>query len=694
MDRVTIHRLGDDAVYKRISTTVREYLQLGTNNVEYWSGEWDYAHDMLMAYASLTKNDFENLDKGHPRRFILPMTATQLTTMGTFISQVLFGDDQPHKVTGRGPEDEVPAEHLNTLLRWNAEQQPTYSLGYLWVMDCLTYNRGIMYNSWAPIFKPKREYVAVEIPGEVDDEGNPETFFQMQTRQENVGGFCKHELVSPYDWFCDPSLPLHRFQEGRFAGHRFRISYDELCRRSKLSTDDPAFVLPESVAKIKEKKRPSSPLPSISTGVGVAATRANGELSRSAYERQRIAGPLTTERANKNDTGTIECVELWVKLVPADYGFYDGYDPCLYQIVIANGECVLSVNEVPYDHGEFPYAVAEGRPSGHYQFSPSWAFMLKGLQDHIDYLKNRHQEALQRTVGNVFIVDPEHVDVEDFLDPDREGQIIPLKPGGNIRDSIQQIPIKDLTEGFAGEAQMFMNYSESVTGANSYMQGSGGDAGSATEFAGTQQMAAGRMSSIARLISVQGVVPQTRQFVTLFQQFLEDSQIVRYNYDPMSSPEPMANERSLEISLDTIQGTFDFVASDGTLPTGDAKKVAAITGLLQSSAAFPQVFAPAPGNLDPKALILAGAKAAGLSDLERFKYNESAFNSAVQGQVMSQEGVMPEVPPGQFPPDAQTQPPPIPFNTPGPDPSVLGLSDPAMPTLPNVSPPEVRPQNY
>ena len=179
MDRVTIHRLGDDAVYKRISTTVREYLQLGTNNVEYWSGEWDYAHDMLMAYASLTKNDFENLDKGHPRRFILPMTATQLTTMGTFIAQVLFGDDQPHKVSGRGPEDEVPAEHLNTLLKWNAEQQPTYNIGYLWVMDCLTYNRGIMYNSWAPIFKPVREYVSVEIPGEVDEEGNPKTFFQM-----------------------------------------------------------------------------------------------------------------------------------------------------------------------------------------------------------------------------------------------------------------------------------------------------------------------------------------------------------------------------------------------------------------------------------------------------------------------------------------------------------------------------------
>ena len=105
------------------------------------------------------------------------------------------------------------------------------------------------------------------------------------------------------------------------------------------------------------------------------------------------------------------------------------------------------------------------------------------------------------------------------------------------------------------------------------------------------------------------------------------------------------------------------------------------------------MFAPAPGNLDPKALILAGAKAAGLTDLERFKYNEAAFNSAVQGQVMSQEGVMPDVAPGQFPAE-QGNVPPIPFNTPGPEPVALGIEPPAMPTLPNVAPPEVRPENF
>lgn len=674
-----------------MSKLVSDYFDLGKRHVDYWSPEWDYAHDMLMAYAPLSKEDLQSLSKGHPKRFTLPMTATQLTTMATFISQVLFGDDRPHKVRGRGPEDEVPAEHINTLLKWNSEQQPTYLLGYLWVLDALSYNRGVFYNSWAHIMRPKREQVAMTIPGEVEEDGTPRIFQQWQTRMEPVAAYCKAELVSPYDWVCDPGFPLHRFQEGRFAGHRFQTTLVDLEHRSKLPIEDPRYVLPSAVAEIREKTRKAANSTNLGVG-GPPGTTSASEMSRTAYERQQpgvglASGFQTT--ADKHDRGVLDCVEIWVKIRPSDYQLYDGQHSVVFQIQVAEENIILSVNESTYDHGQFPYSVAEARPSGHYQFSPSWAFMLKGLQDHVDYLKNRHQEALQRTVGNVFIVDPEAVDIDDFLDPKREGQIIALKKPGPIKEAIQQIPIKDLTERFDQEAQMFINLAENVTGANNYMQGAPGDAGSATEFAGTQQMAAGRMSSVARLLSVQGVVPQTKQFVSMFQQFLEESQRVRYDYNPMQSPEALAGARVLEIGSDTIQGEFDFVASDGTLPTGDAKKVAAITALLQSSAAFPQVFTPAPGNLDPKALILAGAMAAGLTDIERFKYTQDSFTSSVQGQVMSQEGIMPEVPPGQFGGGGG-----IPFNTPGPDPAVPGIGGIEAPSIAPVGPPQVRPANF
>ena len=683
MDRALQRKLDRDKAFAtKLGKFVRDYADLGWKNVEYWAPEWDAAHDLLMCYSSMSKKDLESLEKGHPKRFILPMTATQLTTMTVFVAQSLFGDSSPHKVEARSPKDEVAAEHMNTLLTWNAEQQPTFLLGYLFCQDVLAYNRGIFYNGWAPITRPERYAVEVEIPG-AEPEDEPEKYQQTRTRQKKVGAYAKMELVSPHDWCADPTVPLWKAQEGRFMAHRFKIAWVELERRSKLDPEDPSYVLPSAVEMLRKKKRTNNALPASLLGAAsTTGTRPGQSMSRSYYERMRITGPLTGESVNASDPGVISCVEMWVRLVPRDQGIHDGADSTVFQFILANGDTILAVNESTYDHGMFPYSYAEGRPGGHYQFAPSWAFLLKGLQDHVDYLKNRHQEALQRTIGNIFVANPEYVDIEQFLDPDREGLILPLKPGAagmKISDVVHQIPIKDLTERFPEEMQSFVSYSENVTGANNNMQGTSDGRGSATEFAGTQQMAAGRMASVARLISTQALVPQSKQFVSMFQQFMEDTQLIRYQPDPFSSPPELMSLPFLEISHDTVQGEFDFIAHDGSLPNSDAKKVAAITALLQSAAVFPQAFAPGPGNIDPRQLILEGARAAGLQNIERFFYSPTGVQSGVQGQVSAATGGQISAAPGGQPP--------------GPPPATPQLPDVALPSYPSALPPEARPQN-
>jgi len=248
---------------------------------------------------------------------------------------------------------------------------------------------------------------------------------------------------------------------------------------------------------------------------------------------------------------------------------------------------------------------------------------------------------------------------------------------------IAQIPIKDLTEHFTEEWTGFAQFSETVTGVNSAMQGSAASgADSATEFAGTQQMAAGRMSNVARLLSVQGIVPQTRQFTAMFQQFIDDKQVVRYSPDPVSAPPQMRAMSSLTISADVIQGEFDFIAHDGTLPGTDARKVAAISRLIETAAVFPQIFAPAPGNIDPRQLVYAGARASGL-DPERFKYDDVTAGQGVQGTVSAQAGVIPAPPAGMGAPQA-----------PGPAPAAPVLPDLGQLDLGNSAvPPAVRPAN-
>ena len=698
MDRALNAKLKEKNFANKLAKLVKDYGALGWRNVEYWAPEWDHAHDLIMCYAPLTRKDYESLERGHPKRFVMPMTATQVSTMTTYLAQVLFGGDTPHVVEPRGPEDEQPAEHVNTLLKWNAEMQPTYLMGHLFIQDALAFNRGVFYNSWSPIYKPESYEVEVKLDDEVDEDGNIPTYTQIRRRNKVVGGHCKFELVSPYDWCADPALPMWKAQSGRFMGHRFKIAWNELKRRSQLPVDHPAYVRPEAVELLHSKKRMNSSIPPSMTGHGsTTGTRPDQAMSRSFYERQRITGPIAAEAANNQDPGTVECVEMWVRLVPQDYGIHDGTDPVIYQFILGNNDVLLSVNESSYDHGNFPYVYAEGRPSGHYQFGPSWAWMLKGLQDHVDYLKNRHQEALQRTVGNVFVVNPSYVDVEDFLNPDKEGVLIPLKPsavGQRISDVIQQIPIKDLTENFTPEVQNFINYSESVTGANNNMQGVSDAGGTATEFAGTQQMAAGRMASIARLISVQAIVPQTKQFVSMFQQFLDDRQKIRYQADPFTSPPEMLNLPFLEISKDTIQGEFDFIAHDGSLPNGDAKQVAAISRLMQVAQGFPQIFTPGKGNLDPRALVIAGAKASGIKNIDRFYYDPTSFQAGVGGQVSAAMPEMtPQAPPEVAPPSPVQPPEGLAGNQPGPAPETPALPPIEPASLLSLAPSQPRPES-
>jgi len=461
-------------------------------------------------------------------------------------------------------------------------------------------------------------------------------------------------------------------------------------RRSELEVTDPDYLIPSAVSKLANRKTMTSPsvTPLLSGLGGTGKGSLDSTMSRTAYERQQSNSPIQLDSNSKEDKGLATCIELWVRLVPKDYDLHDGTSPVLWQFIVCDNE-VLAANETTYAHGMFPYAVGEGRPSGHYQFSPGWVMMLYGLQKHVDYLKNRHQEALQRTVGNVFIIDPSKVDIDDFLNPDKEGQIISLKAsaaGTRISDVIQQVPIKDLTENFQDEMQSFVRYADTVTGANNFMQGSAAEAaGSATEFAGAQQMAAGRLSNTARLLSVQGIVPQTRQIVTMFQQFMDTTQKIRYSPDPLTAPAMMQGMKGLEISNDTIQGEFDFIAHDGSLPGTDSKKVAAITRLLESAAAFPQVFAPAPGNLDPRQLIFAAAKASGV-DPDRFQYTDQTAANGVQGSVSAQTGIIPSV--GGVPPTMGA-----PVQAPGPTPAVPAMPQLPTLTLPSATPPATRPGN-
>lgn len=743
MDKQIAHRLtkdNDSEFKKKILTLVKTHIDSGEKSLNFFIDEFDAAHDIFMCYAPIKKSDLKKFDSGAPKDFILPMTATQITTMTTFVSQVLFGGVSPWKVDARNDSDEERADMMNQLLRWNASLQPTYLIGYLWVESIMLYNRGVMYDYWKRLetitVEPEEAEdptaEAIEEP-QLDEAGQPmtedipdideltgvhlmdqmgnlqfkqqpvmasrqPTYTKWRKKRDYFGGYNKIELVSSYNFICDPLMPIHRYQEGRFAGHKTNIPWIELKKRSKLPVDDPMYVMPDAVEALKNKQNPGvGASPSGQSATNTAGTSAT-TVSRTRHERTRNVVPEGQTKTDDKDGGVIEVHELWVKLIPSDYNFMeedeDGADEVeTYQIVVANRKEILSVNLAISQHDMYPYSVAEGRPSAHYQFAPSWALMLKPIQDHCDYLKNVHQRALTKN-GNMFIINPMKVDVKDFQDPDKIGLMIELTPdaqGEPIDNVIKQIQMVDYTKDFHQEMQQFIDFAEVTTGATEQMQGVAEEGVTATASSSAAQMGAGRLTSIARMISVTGLVPQTTRFVKNFQQFLTDQVVVRLRGDDVEFRPQFKGKKSVTIDRDSVLAEFDVEPHDGSLPGTDQKAVAAGTRALEVAAQFPQFFdKKIPGNYDLQAIMGQLFKKSGIP-VENYIVTPEQAAEAMQAEAIA-AGAQIVAPPQGMPP-APGQVPQSAMSGDRID-TGAGLTLPDVNSIPGqVAPPQARPQN-
>ena len=192
------------------------------------------------------------------------------------------------------------------------------------------------------------------------------------------------------------------------------------------------------------------------------------------------------------------------------------------------------------------------------------------------------------------------------------------------------------------------------------------------------------------LISVQGLVPETRQFTANFQQFLTAPMTLRFVPGGADSPTSLNGKKSLTVNADVIQGRFDYISHDGSLPGTDSRKVAAISRLLELVPLVPQYFQPAAGNIDARALILAGAKAAGLN-VENFQFKEDQLAAAPPAPGLDPSAA----PPAPGSPEealagltgAPAVPPPVMPEGPGPG----RPPTPSMTEIPSADPLQIRP---
>lgn len=708
--------LWDAELYKKCGTTCRQYIDAGLAALNAAIPDFDAATDGVDMLAPVENaTEFAKADRNSALHFRHPMTYIEMATLCCFITQILFGGETARTVEAQNEEGQESADMMNAALAWNDSKIGIYTSGAFFVWNAVVYNRGIWFETVQKEYIIERECIKeddITQPKEpklnkagepVILRGKPVMVYPQRERWRSkrvyTGNIYNHlDVVSPYDFVCDPTVPLCQFQQGRFAGHRILIPWIELERRSKLDPSDDEYVLPHVVKKIKTMKGSQST---------TSAPSASPNTSRTYYERNLRGDPVSgigsataggitnvTSEVNKDDGGVVECWAMTIRAKPVTLSLYEDEEAELITFLQTNQADILSVNIRKNKHNEFPYTVAEGFPNSSRQYSTGGALKVKPCQDRMDELNRTHSDA-QARMGNILVIDDTMVDPANLMARDKNGLMIFRREKGRgapSADVVFQIPLKDTTATYPDEMDRWEKTSESVTGAHAFVQGekSGPDT-TLGEFDAVKQMAQGRISDNARKISELALVPQTRRFMLNYQQFAPEQQIVRIigkgkDFDPEET-----KTKWITIKKADIQCGFEVIPHDGSLPGADAKIVAAASRAIEAFAANPALASAfdntIPGSLDPIAMFRDVLKKSGLP-VDKYSVTRAQAQQNLQAKQIA-AGLPPSQPgqPQATPPVPGAPAPNVPVGSLGSIPSASALPpmESAAPPAPNVT---------
>lgn len=713
-----------DALFAgKVQQTAKDYIESGLRNLNWAVADFDAATDiseMLQPIDSIvgTNGNFASVDRNSALCFRDPAGFTQLHVLTTFLAEILFGGEQSREVEAQKEEDSEKADDVNALLAWNDQKQKIYLQGWLWIWNAVVYNRGVWYEDTDQDCEVIREEVEEDDitakpiiqkdeKGKIvrDADGKPIKTYPKRVRMRNKrvysGFFNRLNIVSPYDFISDPSRSTLTFQEGRYCGHRVLIPWLELKRRSELEPSDQDYVLPHVVLKMKSTGTNAVVPAPVGGTVGLnnsrtywERTQRGGGIARGGIGGSGVGAGAGVDGVNKDDGGTIECFVLFIRARPKTLEMYDDEEFEIIKILTTSTGDVLSVQCQPNKHDQFPYAFAESLPNAVRQFTPGWGLKCKPVQDRIDDLNVTHSTAMKR-MGNILLIDPAKCDFKNLLTPDKNGLMILRTAEGKgvpMDEVVGQIPLTDTTANYNDEADRWERKMEDMTGANQYVQGqeSGNDT-TLGEFDATRKMATGRITSIARLLSEQGIMPQTMRWVSNFQQFMTGEQTVRIigksdDFDPENPGQKWKTIKNID-----IQGQYDVVSDDPSLPGADAKIVAAAARTIEAYAGNPAL-APAfdvkiPGSVDPVKVFRFMLRKSGLP-VDRFAVSteEAQKNTANAMQAAQMQGGQVEAPAGAAGPVQPPTTPPLPPAL--PDEANLPQAG-VLPPNPSAAPPQL-----
>lgn len=435
---------------------------------------------------------------------------------------------------------------------------------YIWLLDVGKYGLGIVGSFWSD------ERIVVNREVEV-----PDTFLDVdmgtthrEMRRIAMPGYKGNKVynVRPYDFLPDPRCTVLNFQDGEFCGRIAPCGWNEILKRGSTGL----YINIDSLRSQRYNRSDSREWPSSAVS--------------------KPFGPGDTMYLETMDMDNVELLEMYVELVPRDWGLDDSSFPEKWLFVLANDSVIIHAQPMGLFHNRFPFEILELEPDGYAMFKRSMLDIVRPMNDIMTWLVNTHFYNTRKALNDMFVVDPSRVVMKDVLSP-QPGKIIRLREemyGQDVRTAITQFPTSNVTQAHMGDSQVVANMIQRVSGVNDSIMGmlGGGGRKTATEVRTSSSFGINRLKTMSEYFSATGFSGLSQLMLQQTQQLMDVQMKVRIAGDAWNQP---GAQKMLNVSPEDIQGQFDFVSVDGTLPVDRFAQVNMWTQLLQQMASVPQV---------------------------------------------------------------------------------------------------------
>lgn len=582
--------------HNKLLNAFRDRLRMGKAALQLRSQAWSANEDMLKAYLPASENDTLRAAArtgGKPQYTTLevPYAYATMLTAHTYVTSVFLSRSPVLQVQGRHGEGQQSEMGMEALLDYQLQVGGALPPLYIWLLDPFRYGYGVLGHYWDKEVITTSNYV---------DE--PVTFLGVPVgakkkkvlRTSEAVGFegNKHFNVRPQDFIFDPRVPLGRFQEGEFCMRYDQISWNKVIERK----------IAGSYFNVEQIK--TAPQQNTDRDLGSSRTI----LPETSYLDQTLYG------VDGKNPSRVNIHEFYFECIPSDWGLSNTSRPEKWVFTVANEGVIISAQPLGLLHGKYPFDVLEYEIGGYELFNRSLLEISKPLNDVLSWLFNSHFYNVRKTLNDQFIVDPSMVVMSDLEDPN-PGRLVRLKPaayGKDVNGFMRQFQTNDVTRQNLSDSEVVMQLAQRVNGVTDNIMGMVNTSGrkTATEVRSSTSFASNRLKTTVEWFSATGWAPWSQKLIQSTQQLYSAERKFRIVGDLAT-----VGDKFLQVNPEMIQGFYDFVPVDGSLPVDRFAQANLWQQMLQGLGSMPQLAA----SYDMPRIFDFVARLAGLKNITQFR---------------------------------------------------------------------------